>query len=157
MRKLYCAGSSGPREAKQIHPVGHTQRTHIYISYRLLEQSWEGPRKTVPSSKLLLCVPTCHGALWSSGVIEVGFWWWILDGSRRTQCKVLFVFPPHTILLCVSGYTEELLGHNIQMLMLTQTNLASSLWSASGNDTLRICGNTENIRRICLWDHLWQS
>lgn len=125
-----------------------THKEHTYTSHT---DSWNSPERG-PGK---LSLPLSSYFVFPHAM--VGLWWWILDGSRRTQCKVLFVFPPHTILLCVSGYTEELLGHNIQMLMLTQTNLASSLWSASGNDTLRICRNTENIRRICLWDHLWQS
>lgn len=54
-------------------------------------------------------------------------------------------------------YTEELLWRNIQMMVLTQTDFVSSLWPASGSDTLRVCRKTENVRRICLWDHLWQS
>lgn len=40
--------------------------------------------------------------------------------------------------------------------MLTQTNLVSSLWSA-GSATLKMCGKPENIRKICFWDHFWQS
>lgn len=137
----------------------HTQeacrcRTHMYTSHRLLKQ---GPRQRVPSSEPSVCVLTCHGALCSSGVVEIAHGELMNSGySWRTQW-IIWISLHVPLLLCVSASTEELLWHKMQMLVLTQTNFVSSFWSASGSTTVRMWGKTENIIRICLWFRLWQS
>lgn len=80
-------------------PSRHKQRTHMYTSCTLLEQSWDRSRQKGPSSEPFICVPMCHGALCSSGVVKIGSWWadesWIVLG--RPRARYYLDSPPCTI------------------------------------------------------------
>lgn len=87
VRKLYCAGSSGPREAEQTHPVGtHTKNTHIH----LIQTPGTVLRRAQENCPFLWVLTLCshiRGSLilWGCGD-QLVVSWWILDSPRRTQC-----------------------------------------------------------------------
>lgn len=86
-------------------PSSHIHTEHTYVSYRLLEQSWEELRQSVPSSESLCShMPWGSLLLWGCGD-RLLVSWWILDSPRRTQNRILFGFSSmylyFSVFLCI--------------------------------------------------------
>lgn len=151
-QERWCCLRSMPQDQQHQHIIlmmihHHVPSRHIHTEHTYTPHidSWYRPcgrfTQTIPPSKSLIWFSSFQGALYSSGTVEMG-WWWADDSWNspgRTQSRVLLGLPfmCHCFSMFRCGCTEELLSHNIQVLVLTLSNYVSSSWWASGNTWMR--------------------
>lgn len=139
MRKLYRAGSSGPREAEQTHPVGtHRKNTHKHL-IQTPGTVLRGAQDDCPFLCVLtLCFHMARGSLllWGCGD-QLMVSWWILDNPRRTQCKVLFVFP--------SMY------HYFSVFLCTQKSFCDGTYRWWCSHKLILCLAFDQLQEVTHW------